>query len=57
MLDKLYERLGNNIVALVIISIAIMLFLGFAMTRLTKLLKLPNVTAYIIVGIIIGLYN
>ncbi len=56
MLDKLYERLGNNIVALVIISIAIMLFLGFAMTRLTKLLKLPNVTAYIIVGIIIGPY-
>ena len=31
-----------------------MLFCGFAMTRLTKLLKLPNVTAYITVGILIG---
>ena len=33
-----------------------MLFFGFAMTRLTKLLKLPNVTAYIIVGILLGPY-
>ena len=31
-----------------------MLFCGFAMTRLTKLLRLPNVTAYITVGILIG---
>ncbi len=27
---------------------------GFAMTRLTKLLRLPNVTAYIAVGILLG---
>ena len=33
-----------------------MLFFGFAMTRVTKLLKLPNVTAYILTGIIIGPY-
>ncbi|MBP5657184.1 MAG: cation:proton antiporter [Clostridia bacterium] len=31
-----------------------MLIGGFAMTRLTSLLRLPNVTAYIIVGILIG---
>lgn len=42
--------------AAVIISIAVMLFLGFAATRLTKLAKLPNVTAYILTGILIGPY-
>ena len=40
--------------AVVIIAISIMLFFGFAMTRITKLLKLPNVTAYIVAGILIG---
>ncbi len=43
-------------VASIIISIALMLFLGFAMTRLTKRFRLPNVTAYIAVGILIGPY-
>lgn len=33
-----------------------MLFLGFLATRITKKLKLPNVTAYIITGILIGPY-
>ena len=47
---------SNSIVAQIIVSIAIMLFFGFLLTRLTKLLKLPNVTAYIIAGIIIGPY-
>ena len=42
--------------ASVIIAIALMLFCGFAMTRLTKLVKLPNVTAYILTGILIGPY-
>ena len=40
----------------IILSVAIMLFLGFMMTKLTKLLGLPNVTAYIITGILIGPY-
>ena len=39
-----------------IITVAIMLLFGFALTRITKLLKLPNVTAYIITGILIGPY-
>lgn len=39
-----------------IISVAVMLLFGFALTRITKLLKLPNVTAYIITGILIGPY-
>lgn len=41
-------------VARIIISVALMLFFGFLMTRLTKLVRLPNVTAYIITGILIG---
>ena len=41
-------------VAAVIICIALMLFFGFAMTRLTRLLRLPNVTAYILAGILLG---
>ena len=53
----IYEKMGvTSIVAIVIISIATMLFLGFLMTRITKKLKLPNVTAYITVGILIGPY-
>ena len=40
----------------VIVSIALMLFIGFLMTRITKKLKLPNVTAYIITGILLGPY-
>ena len=39
-------------VARVIISISAMLFAGFAMTRITKRLRLPNVTGYILAGIL-----
>ena len=38
----------------VIISVALMLFSGFLLTRITKRLRLPNVTAYILAGILIG---
>lgn len=40
--------------AQIIISVAVMLLSGFLLTRITKLLKLPNVTAYILAGILIG---
>ena len=43
-------------VAQTIIAIAILLFGGFAATRLTKLAHLPNVTAYILTGILLGPY-
>ncbi|MBP5308274.1 MAG: cation:proton antiporter [Clostridia bacterium] len=57
MLDKLYGALGGaTSVSAVIISVAIMLLAGFLMTRLTKLVKLPSVTAYILAGILIGPY-
>ncbi len=57
MLNRLIRgAMASNSVATVIISIAVMLFLGFAATRLTKRLRLPNVTAYILTGILIGPY-
>ena len=43
-------------VAAVIISIAVMLSGGFLLTRLTRRLGLPDVTGYIVAGIIIGPY-
>ncbi len=55
MLNQLVERVANP-TALVVLSVALMLFLGFAMTRITKHLRLPNVTAYIITGILLGPY-
>ena len=45
---------GTSPVAQVIISIALMLLFGFLLTRITKIFKLPNVTGYIIAGILIG---
>lgn len=55
MLDNFYAHLSaNSNVPAIIIAIAIMLLAGFLGTRITKLLKLPNVTAYILVGILLG---
>lgn len=55
MLDRLYEKVGaDSYVSVVIISITLVLMSGFLVTRLTKLLKLPNVTAYILAGVLIG---
>lgn len=42
--------------AAVILSLSIILFSGFLMTRITKKLRLPNVTGYILSGILIGPY-
>ncbi len=55
MLDILYGKISaDSPGAVIIISVALMIFFGFAMTRITKKLHLPNVTAYIIAGIMIG---
>ncbi len=57
MFARLVEYLQTgSAVSVGIITVAIMLLCGFALTRITKLLKLPNVTAYIITGILIGPY-
>ena len=54
-MNSIYDSLGiTSPVSISIISIAIMLFAFFLLTRLTKLLRLPNVTAYIVAGILIG---
>lgn len=59
LIEKLLNTLSINgsgvrLASAVVLSLGIILICGFLMTRLTKLLKLPNVTAYIIVGILIG---
>lgn len=51
----LLERLvGENPVPLVLIGVSVILLVAFLLTRLTKLVKLPNVTAYIIAGVLLG---
>ena len=57
MFAQFIDYLHNGSSASVgIITVALMLLFGFALTRITKLLKLPNVTAYIVTGILIGPY-
>lgn len=54
-MEHLYQQLqATSPVSAVILAIAIMLAAGFLTTRVTKLLRLPNVTAYIVAGIVIG---
>lgn len=53
MLEQFFE---TNPTALVILSLAIIIIAGFLMSRLTKLCRLPNVTGYILAGILIGPY-
>ena len=55
-MTSVYEKIGTGSAAVIIIAVAFMLFCGFLMTRVTKKLKLPNVTAYIVAGILIGPY-
>ena len=55
MLTPIYEKLHiTSSVSAIIISLALMLIGGFLMTRITKRLQLPNVTAYILAGISLG---
>jgi len=46
----------TNDITTILCSLSIMLFAGFLLTRLSKLLKLPYVSGYIISGILIGPY-
>ena len=47
---------NTSSVCQVMVSISIIMIAGFLMSRLTKLAKLPNVTGYILAGILIGPY-
>ena len=51
-ISSLYSKFSAN--TAILLSIAVMLFSGFLATRITKKLKLPNVSGYIIAGIVIG---
>ncbi|HIS03605.1 MAG TPA: cation:proton antiporter [Candidatus Pullichristensenella avicola] len=46
-----------NSTSLVILELATMLFSAFALSRVTKRLRLPNVTGYLLAGILIGPYG
>lgn len=55
MIADFFSRLNDTSpVSVVVISVAVMLFSGFLGTRVTKPLRLPNVTAYILVGVALG---
>lgn len=57
MTFSFYEKLNiTSSVSQIIISVALMLICGFLFTRITKRLRLPNVTAYILAGIVLGPY-
>lgn len=51
---KLYEFYDDKGGATILIALAIIFLVGFALSRITKLLKLPNVTGYILSGVLIG---
>ena len=50
MPEVIEEVIGGNI----LLAFAVILILGLASTRLMKLLNLPNVTGYLIVGLLVG---
>ena len=54
LLDALSITGSVKTASSIIIALGVILICGFLMTRLTKLVKLPNVTAYIVTGILIG---
>ncbi len=57
MTTPLFEKLGiTSSVSIIITSVSLMLITGFLFTRITKKLRLPNVTGYILAGITLGPY-
>lgn len=53
-MNNLFYQLNNT--TIVLLSLSVILLAGFLLTRITKFAKLPNVTGYIVAGIIIGPY-
>jgi len=53
-MDRLLAELNET--TIILLSLSIMLLAGFLLTRITKLAKLPNVTGYILAGVLIGPY-
>ncbi|MCI2068138.1 MAG: cation:proton antiporter [Bacilli bacterium] len=55
-LEQFYEKYHITDGTQVVISLVFIFLVAFLLTRITKKLKLPNVTAYIFAGILIGPY-
>jgi len=53
-MDRLLAEFNET--TIILLSLSIMLLAGFLLTRITKLAKLPNVTGYILAGVLIGPY-
>ena len=51
-MQPIYSSLNES--TIVLYSISVILFAGFLMTRITKRLHLPNVSGYILAGVLIG---
>lgn len=51
-MPSIYERFTDSMS--VLIALSIILFAGFLVTRITKRLRLPNVSGFILAGILIG---
>lgn len=51
-MSSIYERFTDSMS--VLIALSIILFAGFLVTRITKRLRLPNVSGFILAGILIG---
>ena len=51
-MNAIFANSGTGTVAL--LSMSVILFSGFLLTRLTKILSLPNVSGFILAGILIG---
>ncbi len=51
-MDNIYVQINET--TIILLSLSAILLAGFLMTRLTKLVQLPNVTGYILAGVIIG---
>ena len=55
IIDFIYNIVkGLNLPTTILISFALILISGFLVTRFTKKLQLPNVSGYILTGILIG---
>src|SRR5574344_516760 len=54
MFANLFTMEKFSTVGLILLILGSMLLLGFLGTRITRIFRLPNVTAYIVVGVLIG---
>src|SRR5574344_1154791 len=54
MFGNLFDVQNYSTIGWILLTLGAMLLFGFLGTRITSLFRLPNVTAYIVVGVLIG---